>query len=245
MRIAVCQFEDRDNQDDLNKLMLQNMEYCRIHGYDHVRLKSLEEQVPPYWAKVFVIRNALRDYDVVLMLDSDAVVHGLDKKIGEVLFGFPGEHVFYADDVWFSEANAGVLIFTKEAKDIVDFWLSLYHPDMWHYNKTSKKWKCDGIWAGPEYEQGSLIKYIVKNPKYTNRLQALPSRFLQGPWTSSEDESDVFTIHFAGGFRHEIDAYLKHHDIKRLHTSNTISRETNVFLICIAVFAIVLCCFVR
>ncbi|PZP48762.1 MAG: hypothetical protein DI595_15135 [Agrobacterium fabrum] len=206
MKIAIVQFDSRppDALGFLAPLILRNSHYAEQHGYEHFFVSRLGMDIPPFWAKPHVVMFYLKSgYDIVLWLDTDAVVHDLAMPVTRF---FVGDEVFiYASDnpVWRSPFNAGVFICKGiVALDLMLEWAALYQPDQWE--KHENDWRCrDARWAGPAYEQGSFAIKIL--PKYgqSGLFKQLPWEVLQSPFPVDNS----FTLHFAERFKANIRVY--------------------------------------
>lgn len=206
MKIAIVQFDSRplDALGILAPLIVRNSHYAEQQGYEHFFVNRLGVDIPPFWAKPLVVTSYLRSgYDIVLWLDTDAVVHDLSVPVTRF---FVGEEVFiYASDnpYWRSPFNAGVFICKGIlALELMLEWAALYRPDQWE--KHGEQWRCrDARWAGPAYEQGSFVINIL--PKYGQSVlfKQLPWQVLQSPFPLDNS----FTLHFAERFKANIGVY--------------------------------------
>ena len=246
MRIAVVQYETR-NDDTLNRLMSINKSYAQKHNYDYYSVyeSGSEHEIPPYWAKVYVMQAVFNDnYDVVLMIDSDACVHNQNIKIEDILMRFPTKSFFYSADppVYPAKFNAGVMLACRpDGPAIVDDWMRLYKKDRWVRDPKDGSWSCKGPWAGPDYEQGAFIKEILEDPEYPrkNSLQVVPSSFFQGPFGSRDIDDPQFIIHFAGT---ELKPLMKAYSLKQkdIEFNRFVSFRTKVVSWCLIVFALII-----
>ena len=249
MRIAVVQYETRDD-DTLNRLMSQNKSYAQKHNYDYysVYASGAEDTIPPYWAKVYVMQSVFNDnYDVVLMIDSDACVHNQDIKIENVLQTYPNKSFFYSPDppLYPAKFNAGVVLACKpDGPKVIDDWMRLYDPKRWIRDSSDKTWTCKGQWAGPDYEQGAFTKFILENESYPlkSALQELPSSFVQGPFGSSQHTEPEYIIHFAGA---ELKPLMKKYSlkVKGLNFNTFVAFRTKIVSWCLIVLAIMVTIF--
>jgi len=196
-RVAIVQYDNRNDQDlgAMRDLIEINAKYARKHGYEHSFCNEGYVDYPPYWAKIFVVLDAInKGFDIVLWLDSDAVVHDFDRTIESF---FKNDEIFvYSSDcgVWPEFFNAGIFFVKKEAKYIIEEWGSLYNASMWV--KELEYWRhCVGRWAGEAFEQGTFTENIV--PKYEKVLKKIDWRIIQSPYPIQES----FIVHFAGRFR--------------------------------------------
>ena len=222
MKVAIVQYDNRDDEQLgwMRSLVNLNMRYANKHGYQHFFFRNIPFDVPPYWAKPWVVQNAFeRGFDIVLWLDSDAVVHDQDKTIESF---FEGDELFiYAPDcsIWSSPFNAGAFFVKKEASHIMEEWMGLYDSSNW--KKEDGVWKCRGPWAGPDYEQGAFIEHLM--PKYKKDLKEVDWRILQNPYPIEE----TFVVHFAGQFRVVIQMYvLPKADKEQRMLENRTSKES-------------------
>jgi TusA-related sulfurtransferase len=201
-RVALVQYDNRSDQDlgymcDLIKL---NADYAKKHGYTHIFNRDRHD-LPPYWVKVFIVLDALKQgFDIVVWLDSDAVVHDFDRKIESFFEGY--ESFIYASDcgTWPEFFNAGIFFVKKSATPIVEDWAALYDKTMW-VNDNNFWRHCKGRWAGEAFEQGSFIDNII--PKYEKVLKKIDWRIIQCPYPIPES----FVVHFAGQFRSNASMY--------------------------------------
>lgn len=165
MTTAVVQFDTRESARS-SELVKQNTEFCQSAGYDHLFVSGTLEELPPYWAKVFAVRNVAASgrYDSILFLDTDAVVmdeslrmDDLFREGGHFVAGGPGK------------MNAGVFAVkcNRHGLAILEDWASCYDPSDWTFSphkETAKlKWRTKGgEWAGPGYEQHALNEVVVR-----------------------------------------------------------------------------------
>jgi hypothetical protein len=208
MKIVIVQFDDRDVKElgVMQYLILRNAAYAKKHNYDHVFLQSINADIPPFWAKVFLASAYMAaGYDMVVWLDSDAVIHDDSKTLEEF---FAGEQAFgYAPDnpLWGGPFNAGVF-FCKgaSAKELLTAWMSHYNPSMWE--KIDGKWRCKSpAWSGPEYEQGAFIEKILPAYADTGLLKKYDWEEIQSPYPLANS----FILHFASiVYKYNIPIYL-------------------------------------
>ena len=204
--VAIVQYEDRDDP-LLMGLIRRNAEYCQAHGYQHIFIQRVSEDIPPWWVKCFILREILKkDFDFVTWLDSDAVVHDQARTI-ESLF-IRGESLIFSPDApaWNNPSpfNAGVLIFKSNptAQKIIEDWIQLFNWRRW--TKEGGEWHTPGPWAGEDYEQGAFVRYLLPSLKTTTAVREEDWQVLQGPWVMSQS----FTMHFANRSRPNAAFYL-------------------------------------
>lgn len=207
-KLAIVQFDDRSDEalGPLLHLIKRNADYAAARGYDHVFIRSHDNQVPVFWNKVSLIERQLASHDFVAWLDTDAVVHDFGLDI-EALFTGPEAMIFSGDLPIYPvplKFNAGVFFCRGDgARELMAEWRSLYPAKLWR--KIAGQWNFpEHVWAGPAYEQGSFADKLY--PKYagTPRLRELPWRQLQSPYPLAES----LTLHFANMFRPNAILYL-------------------------------------
>jgi len=185
----MIQYDNRPLSDIDKEFSRRNSEYCKKFGYEY-RFISKETNLPPYWTKVKLAHDILKNenYSGVMWIDTDAVVVK-HKPIEEF---FQGNHdmVFSPDaPVWAMQSpfNAGIWMVKKSGMYILDKWLSKYNPEQWHFDG---KWHSNGIWAGDTYEQGAFSSFVLPNVKNVLSLD----------WSILQDvkpTENSFTLHFS------------------------------------------------
>jgi hypothetical protein len=205
MKVAIVQFDNRaDSELALYKRLIdKNSAYCRAKRYDHYFLRECGIDLPVYWLKPHIVGNFLeRGYDIVLWLDTDAVIHNFDFSI-ESLFLNDDAVVFAPDNPgWDAKFNAGVFACKgRTGLEIMKAWANLYPAD--HWQKIGEKWSCSRAWAGSSYEQGAFSEQII--PRYQKHLRCVSWQLLQSPFPLPGS----FTVHFAGVFKNNIHCYVE------------------------------------
>lgn len=164
--------------------------------------------LPVYWLKPYLVARALADgADLVVWLDTDAVVHDLSRRAEDLFIG--PEIMIGAPDIpfWTSPFNAGVF-FVKAAGGagaaLMARWSGLFEGTAWR--RTPAAWICDGEWAGPDFEQGAFVAHLLAPLRASGELKLLDWEVLQSPLPTPDGRS--FTLHMAGGFRANLPAYL-------------------------------------
>jgi len=206
MKIAVLQFDNRPLQDlGLTPFLVQrNAAYAVRHGYSHHFITAAPFDLPVYWQKPALCQRALESgYDAVLWLDTDAVVHDLDRPIEDLFEG--GEAMVGAPDnpQWPQPFNAGVFAARGAAgAQIMRRWTDLFADTAWE--RTPTAWICRGEWAGPDFEQGAFNQQLLEPLRANGELRLADWRTLQSPFPVD----GAFTLHFAGPFRANLQVYL-------------------------------------
>ena len=201
--ILVVQIEDREDK-FLKKLMNQNKKICLENNINYVYLKKSSYNVPPYWGKVFEIyKNMVSrpELSYIIWLDSDAAFYNFDKnKLIDLLNDNIDYSFIMSKDMppWENnDFNAGSFIIKNDkiGLEIIKKWTKLYNPNKWVY--FNNKWLSESDWANEDYEQGSFIKYIYKNKKYSKYIKQLPFYILNNN-NCSDNNSNIIIIHLAG-----------------------------------------------
>jgi len=207
MRVAIIQFDNRPlAQLGLMPFLIQrNREYAARHGYDHLFLDRPLVDLPAYWQKPHFCRRFLAGgYDIVAWLDTDAVVHDLDRRI-ETLFEGDEAMVGAGDNpFWDAPFNAGVFVARRPGGiELMDRWTALFPGARW--TRTPTAWVCEEDWAGPAFEQGAFNLHLVEKAAQSGELRLADWRTLQSPFPVD----GAFTLHFAGAFKANLPAYLE------------------------------------
>src|SRR5580704_5371669 len=169
-KVAIVQFDDRPDEmlGPLPALVARNARYARMHGYTHEFGRHPEQDMPPYWNKIFLLQRVFQaGFDIVAWLDTDAVIHDFSLPI-ESLFEKDEGFIFAGDLPIYnrvSPINAGVLFFKGEfGRGLLAEWATLYPAHLWK-KRADGKWDFEAhVWAGPAYEQGSFAEKLL--PKY-------------------------------------------------------------------------------
>jgi len=179
-------------------------EYCKKLNYDYVALDThpLEKEIPPYWLKVFLVKEYLQKYDIVMWMDSDAEFYNthiwIDVCIGNnkfIISEDKPQHRFPA------LLNTGVFIVRKSGEYIIDDWIKCFELSKSRWNYVNNKWICLDTYSGTSYEQGALIQ-MYKSGKY---------EIYKRPWKSLNNHNTKmkgFVNHFCGSFGRK---HIKYH----------------------------------
>lgn len=201
-KILVLQIEDRSDA-LLQKFMDQNKKICLENNITYINLKKSSFNVPPYWGKVFEIQKLMREYkdvNYIFWLDSDAFFYNFNiNKLNNLLNKYAEYSFIISRDMppWdVNDFNAGSFIVKNSniSYEIINTWKTYYNQDKW--KKEADKWITNERWAGPEYEQGSFIKYIY-NSNYRKYIKQLPFYILNNN-NCSDNNSDIIVTHLAG-----------------------------------------------
>ena len=206
MKIAILQFDNRPIEKlGLMPLLVQrNAAYAARHGYEHHFVTAAPFDLPVYWQKPAMCRHVLQSgYDVVLWLDTDAVVHDLDRRIEDLFDG--DERMVGAPDNphWPQPFNAGVFAARGQGgAEMMARWAALFEGTAWERTQTA--WVCNGEWAGADFEQGAFNARLLTEVQASGALRIADWRVLQSPFPVD----GAFTLHFAGPFRANLPVYL-------------------------------------
>lgn len=216
---AIAQYEDRP-LGDFSPLVAKNESYAKKHGITHILAKSGWNEYPPWWRKVFMVRELLPHYDAVLWIDSDAAIVGNDHF--QTLFG--GKHFVLSPNPpmlqWESLSMftapfcAGVwgVRNTPEGRVLMDKWVSAYDSMLW--KKSGDSWiHTKGMYAGMAYEQGAFEIGIWRCANYEHWIEN-KSSFVMNYLPKADNQlrgkncpSGIFAVHYWKGNR----AHIKQH----------------------------------
>jgi hypothetical protein len=164
--VAVVTYEDRTELDFFQLQQRIMAEYCRRHAprvIHHVltqRQPHWPVDLPPWWVKLWALRDVLPTADIALWLDSDAVVTNHRQRVEG---WFPaGKHCVMARDHGGSALNAGVVAVrnSQEGRQILDELCASFDPQLW---QSRTRWR--GGWAGVAFEQGQMNLYFRRRDR--------------------------------------------------------------------------------
>ena len=207
MRIAIIQFDNRPVGELglMPFLVERNRDYAKRHGYDHFFLTQPVFDLPAYWQKPSLLKRFMDGgYDHVAWLDTDAVVHDLDRRI-EGLFAGREAMVAAGDNpFWDAPFNAGVVFARRETGggELMGRWAALFPKAAW--TRTEAAWVCREEWAGTSFEQGAFNTHLLETERDTGGLRLADWSELQSPFPLAQS----FTLHFAGPFKANLPAYV-------------------------------------
>ena len=215
MSYCLVQYEDRP-LDQYKELIKKNKDYCFLHSITHVFFTNGYENYPPWWRKVFLVKELLNTFDAVLWVDSDAAIVG-HQHFKEF---FEDKHFFLSPNPPMLNLNvlstfsapfcAGIwgVKASEEGKTIMKVWSECYNPQKWIRNENS--WSGEGVYGGTSYEQGAFEINILRCKTFQHWLNLhlshvfnyLPKsdKQLQGKFCPR----DVFAIHYWKGNRDHI-----------------------------------------
>ncbi len=205
MVICVLQYDNRHHL-FLENLMDKNKSICKnIQDFKYIRAKD-DNTISQYWVKVKITNQLLEQFDGILWLDSDAVIHNPKKLISLIqstdTFLMSGDNPFshFCAGVWFVRNN-------HNGRKITEEWLQLYYNkyhSFWWLDHNTNQWKSNMPFAiHPCYEQPAFIKHIL--PKY--QITKVPWNILNNPNIPFFFDNSA-TLHFYGNFKNFIPIYL-------------------------------------
>lgn len=159
-----------------------NEDYCKEHGYTFIVRKSGYESIPPWWRKVFLLRDLMNFYPHVqyyMWMDSDAAfVQQRHIPVGKLFEEHDGILHIGKDPVpeQSGEFNAGVFAVknTSLGRQLVYDWVNRFDPSTWcrkdidsscNHSLTFGVWSTSGKWTGPTFEQG-VLNELAKLDRY-------------------------------------------------------------------------------
>lgn len=201
--ILVLQIEDRTDDNFLNENMQLNKKICQENNMQYKFLYKSQDNVPPYWAKVFEIDRILTsnsNIDYIFWIDSDAFFINFNKdKLTDFLNKNSDYSMLITKDPppWKMNFNAGVFIVKNDSygREIFSYWKSLYNPNNWWLEDN--KWKTDKPYAGNDYEQGAFATKILTNDQYSIHIKTVPYYILNNT-SCIENTNETIVTHLAG-----------------------------------------------
>lgn len=211
----IVQYDNRRDT-DLRLLMKYTEDYCLKHGYHYV-CPNETYGLPTYWIKVLLVKQLLEtvanDGDIVGWIDSDAVFVQTDVTL-ENIFGANSaelaavsggkDFITCLDPGSLTQMNSGVFFIRKtpQTVQLVRDWMACYKPENWTLGSDGK-WKTEGRWAGPDYEQGSFNEQIL--PKYRPVIALHPEK--RFACFSVLYDSETIVCHFMYTHKRKIGLY--------------------------------------
>lgn len=203
LKWAVLQYDNRPLSAKDEALTARHKYYCEKHGYEYVFITKSDRDVPPYWQKVYIVKEHLPKYKGILWMDTDATIFNLEIPLDNYI---TKDHSFYKsiDSGGNQIFNAGVWIVMNNemGMKILDDWIAKYDEKMWR--KDGAGWHTDTPWAGDAYEQGSFAHKVV--PEHENHIKTLDENVLQ---SNDMDDKNTFILHFWRGKSSQIEEFLK------------------------------------
>lgn len=210
----ILQYENRSYvREKFSKLLNRNREYADKHDYDYKLITTVSDNIPPYWLKVHYIQKYLPQYDYVVWIDSDAVIHDINRNVTDFFTSSQHLMVIAPDPPkWSSKFMAGVFMIKRSPYtiELVNDWMLYYDVNKWKL--IDGKWKCymkpniECNWAGHEYEQGSFIE-LMDLREYKWFIFSVPYYYFHA--INNDNNHDyVFSYHFAGEYRINSNKYI-------------------------------------
>jgi hypothetical protein len=211
INILVLQIEDRENDEFLTNNMHYNKIICQDNNMKYKFMYKSEDDVPPYWAKVFEIDKILTNpnnsnINYIFWIDSDAFFLNFNKeKLNDFINKYSNYSVIITKDPppWPANFNAGSFIVKndKYGREIVSYWKSLYNPNNWW--RENDAWKTNSKYAGVDYEQGAFDEKILTNPNYSSHIKTVPYYILNNT-SCTEYTNETIVTHLAGSHKNNV-----------------------------------------
>jgi len=201
----ILQFENRKITPIVQKFLNTNKAYAEHHGYEYKLVIRGYSDTPPWWIKVFLVKDLLKSYKGIFWLDTDAVIINPSRSIES--FEVPGKYFYKSCDheVNISEEfNAGVW-FVKNAPPMIsllDTWANRYSRDDWIYENGTWRTRKLSNFAGKYYEQGEFKRIQDKYLRYIKHIH--PNLFQGGIKHDLIAGNQVFALHFYGERKNDI-----------------------------------------
>ena len=166
-------------------------DYCQRHGYDFV-FKSMPQhpERPPSWEKLDAVEECLRDHDVVMWMDDDAVPSNFGIRFEKIIPTWC-YMALARDYLWL---NVGVFIMRRkpEAFALLEKWKGMYEAF-----KDACLWEQDAFQS--LYAENSLGIWVCASESLNSfEGEFRPQdRDLFRPWQSGD-----FAYHFSGQGEH-------------------------------------------
>ena len=169
--IAFVTYENRTNLKFVSMHNENIKKYCDKYNYDYLFFdKSMREDLSPYWYKVYLMRDLLKNkkYDYIFWLDSDTFIMNFNIDLGKDILAKYNSDIFVAsDNTKYDICNAGLFVIRNSDTGLqfLSDWMNMYS------EICTKKSGLRGTWALSCYEQGNLNKLILEKYKtYTTML---------------------------------------------------------------------------
>lgn len=189
-RVAIVSLDDRPQLPYVKAQQECLTMYARKwpkHYSLQFEIPAVAKNVPPYWAKVFAVRDEMQRQIrfnsspavnsslavnsspalVVMWIDSDAVLLSSAPDLRCIFDSYPDKDIFVVDEICLRHVLcAGVFAVrcTPVGLAFIDAWIDRYKTvaaHRWSRKSPTGKWECKNcMWAGDQYEQGQLIKLI-------------------------------------------------------------------------------------
>jgi len=220
--VLVLQNDDRST-DYIKKLRPLNRAWAKKHGFNYRFLGSGRwGHLPPWWRKIFLVRDLHASYKTIVYLDSDSCWHDSSKGL-EAIAAHHGTSTLHqglhigCGSGYFKpiDANAGVFVsHGRKGQQLMTAWSELYTNEIaagWSASieragqQTSWEYASGG-WAGPLFEQGAFVKHLLDEAD----VHVLPMGVFNSK--SVGQQSQCLVKHFMGSYKKNIDGYLRNRE---------------------------------
>jgi len=214
---ALVQYDDREPK-EFKELIERNKQYCKNNEILHCMVKNGYEQYPPWWRKVFLIRELLHQFEAVLWVDTDAAI--VSNEHYKTIF-MENKHMMLSPNppmlnskslsMFSAPFCAGIWAIknTPEGKTILDSWCNAYNKNLWTKDDRGN-WQGKGLYGGTAYEQGSFETEIWRTNDYYKFIQNFPYEILNYlplpdlKVKGDQCPSSAFAVHYWKGNRSHI-----------------------------------------
>lgn len=150
-KTCVVTYDDR-NLEYKQAFRENHKKYCALHGYEYKAFDHVKYEVPPYWIKVYLVKDLLVSYEIVMWIDSDAMFESVEPIKCERFFKISKDKPQHRIP---APINTGVFIVknNETGRKFMKKWKEMYNGEKWL--KKGKEWICRGKWSGDDYEQGT------------------------------------------------------------------------------------------
>lgn len=192
-----------------------NIEYCTKHHINFRYYSTYDDNIPPYWWKVFIIRDVMIQYadsiKYVCWMDSDALVfdddthfkHFFNSSNTSVYFIGPSDVItaisllskfatYLGCNTTF-QASVFMLKNNSTTIQMLNDWVASYDSTKWIVVNNKVKYIGTEPFGGTDYEQGNFVVHVI--PKYFRHIKLLPFGILNSS-TIRPRRGKHWSLHF-------------------------------------------------
>lgn len=89
MKVGVVTACDAAYNDLLSVVMPNRLDYCNRHGYTHILRGWNGDDRGPQWARIGAAISVLDEFDLMFIMDVDAIITNMDVKLEELSIFYP------------------------------------------------------------------------------------------------------------------------------------------------------------